>query len=259
MDNLSSKLVYKSQQLPSFVCCIVPFSYTTIESPPYSCIQNLNSLCAFILTLNQPHKLSTKPTAKMQFAILAASIIATASAAPSLIQTRQTIADGKPFGLVVLATGSPVHVSPVAAASNGLALKLAKQGAADCTANTAYFVLKEGALQLYTPEGITQELYTDRSGMGQGVLQYSTQPGGLLPGKNAETVGWAIDGSGDLTFDGSSFIACPSDPANTDAEWNLWVAAGVKNPGFSEGCVGVSARAMVGTEAQTCTYSYTKA
>lgn len=198
---------------------------------------------------------------KAQF-IAASSLIASAAAAPAL-QARQTnsttIPDNTPFGLISIRSGSDVHFSTFSASNGGLALNVADQGATcESETNTATFFLSNGSLFLYTPSNITQELYTDRSGMGQGVLQYSTQPGGYLPGRNSETTGWVVDSTGDLTFDGSSLIACPrSANTTTDSSWSLWVSAGVTNPGGYSNCLGIGARTVEATEPIACTYSYT--
>lgn len=197
----------------------------------------------------------------MKAQILAASsIIACAAAAPA-VQARQsnvTIADNTPFGLLALRSASAVHFASFSATEGGLVLKATDQGATcEAETETAQFYLSAGALYLYTPSNITQEIYTDRSGMGQGVLQYSTTPGGYLQPRNAETVGWALDSVGDLTFDGSSLLACPSSANNTEAPWSLWVSTGVSSPGGNTGCLGISSRASVATEPNRCTYTYT--
>lgn len=196
----------------------------------------------------------------MKFQILAAAFAASAAAAPSL-RTRQTnattIGDNEPFGLVALRSASPIHFSSFSAAQNGILLNLPSQNAT-CTSedpNYATFYLSGGALYLSTPSQVTQELYTDRSGMGQGVLQYATSPGGYQPGRNSETTGWQIDEAGNLNFKGASFIACPS---SIDEAWSVWVSAGVVNPGGSSGCLSFNARAIPGAASDnTCTYTYT--
>lgn len=193
----------------------------------------------------------------MKFITLA-SLLTSVAAAPAL-QTRQSnstaIPDNTPFGLVSIRSGSDLQYGAFSASQNGLAINLDSQGATcDRETNTATFYLSEGALFLLTPANITQQVYTDRSGMGQGVTQYSTKPGGYGPGRNAETVGWELDAVGDLTFDGAGIIACPR--ANTTT-YSVWVNAGVANPGFSSNCLGVVARAVPATDPIVCTYNYT--
>lgn len=197
----------------------------------------------------------------MKFQILAAaSMVASAAAAPALHtrQTNSTIADNTPFGLMALRSASAVHFAGFSAAKGGLAAGLDNQNATcETETNTATFYLSNGALFLYTPSNITQELYTDRSGMGQGVLQYSTSPGGYDATRNSETTGWAVDASGDLTFAGSSLLACTSNVNGTTGPWSIWVSTGVTNPGGYASCLGISARTVEVTEPNACTYSFT--
>lgn len=194
----------------------------------------------------------------MKFQVLtSAAMVASAAAAPSLVVRQNgTIPDGTPFNLVSVRSGSDLQYASFSAVQGGLALNVEEQGA-DCLngeQNYATFSLSQGELLLYTPDTVEQKLYTDRSGMGQGVLQYSTQPGGYLPGRNSETKGWTLDQYGDLTFDGASLLACPS---STEGAYSVWVDADVTAPGGQGGCVGIAARATVATELNACTYTYT--
>lgn len=192
----------------------------------------------------------------MKFITLA-SLLSSAAAAPALQyrQTNSTIPDNTPFGLVSIRSGSALQYGSFSAAQNGLAINLENQGATCASeTNTATFYLSKGALYLYTPTNVTQQIYTDRSGMGQGVVQYSTTPGGYQAGKNSETTGWELDTVGDLTFKGASLIACPRGNTTT---YSVWVDAGVTNPGYNSNCLGIVARAVASTEAVTCTYDYT--
>lgn len=192
----------------------------------------------------------------MKFITLA-SLLTSAAAAPALQQrqSNSTIPDNTPFGLISIRSGSDLQYSSFAAAQGGLAISLGDQGATcESDINTATFYLSQGALYLYTPSNVTQQVYTDRSGMGQGVVQYSTTPGGPQPGKNSETTGWELDTTGDLTFKGVDFIACPRGNSST---YSVWVSAGVVNPGGSSNCVGIVARAVPATNPISCTYTYT--
>ncbi|KAK7702570.1 hypothetical protein SLS64_009533 [Diaporthe eres] len=196
----------------------------------------------------------------MKFQVLsAAAIVASASAAPSLVARQNgTIPDGTPFNLVSIRSGSNLQYASFSAVQGGLALNAPEQGA-DCLKgeqNYATFSLSQGELLLYTPGTVEQKLYTDRSGMGQGVLQYSTQPGGYLPGRNSETKGWVLDQYNDLTFDGASLVACPSSVAGA---YSVWVSTGTATPGYNQNCTGIAARATVATEPNACTYTFTAA
>lgn len=196
----------------------------------------------------------------MKFQILSsAALIASAAAAPSLRvrQTNSTVPDGTPFTLVSIRSGSNLQYASFSAVRGGLALNAQEQGATCANGaeqNFATFVLNQGEMSLYTPANVTQKLYTDRSGMGQGVLQYSTQPGGYLPSRNSETKGWVVDQYGDLTFDGASLIACPSSIAGA---YSVWVGTGTATPGYNQNCTGIAARTFVATEPLACTYTFT--
>ncbi|KAI3393289.1 hypothetical protein diail_4471 [Diaporthe ilicicola] len=195
----------------------------------------------------------------MKFQVLsAATIVASAAAAPAL-HARQngTVPDGTPFNMLSIRSASDLQYASFTASKGGLSLNPTGEQGATCaggaTQDYATFVLNKGELSLYTPDNVTQKLYTDRSGMGQGVLQYTTQPGGDQPSRNSETKGWAVDAFGDITFDGASLIACP----NPDKSYSVWVSAGVSNPGGYSNCTGIAVRTSVSTEPIACTYSYT--
>lgn len=226
----------------------------------------LSTKTSSFLRINQPpsNKSYHTHTFKMKSQIIAASTLIAAAAAAPALQTRQSnsssIPDNTPFGLLSLRSGSAVHLTPFSARKGGLALGVpaGEQGATcETETNTANFYLSEGALYLYTPSNVTQELYVDRSGMGQGVLQYSTTPGGYGAVRNAETEGWAIDSTGDLTFDGAGLLACPGTANSTEGPWSLWVGTGVTNPGGNVGCLGISTRAIEAAAPNACTYTFT--
>lgn len=196
----------------------------------------------------------------MKFQVLAAAtLVASATAAPRMHarQSNGTVPDGTPFSLLSIRSGSDLQYATFSASQDGLALNAATQGATCQSGEQEYatFVLNQGELSLYTPANVTQTLYTDRSGMGQGVLQYSTQPGGYLPGRNSETKGWVVDQYGDLTFDGDSLIACP----RVDSSYSVWVSTGVASPGGNSNCTGIAVRTSVATEPNACTYTFTPA
>lgn len=86
--------------------------------------------------------------------------------------------------------------------------------------------------------------------IGQGKLGYVTGDEPL--GARWETKGWTFDEVNDLTFDGDGFLACPN---SIDGAWSIWIGTGVSNPGGYEGCLGLSARALVSTDPATCTYT----
>ncbi|MCI2435629.1 hypothetical protein KC274_14690, partial [Listeria monocytogenes] len=114
-------------------------------------------------------------------------------------------------------SGSPVQNAGWGAMHKGLFTGAQPQEGAECydgdAQNFATFVLNkpEGTLSLYTDGKPWQQLFVDRSGMGQGMMQYTT---GAEPApRNAERDGWAINDADHLTFGGSdNFLACPGGP-----------------------------------------------
>lgn len=93
-----------------------------------------------------------------------------------------------------------------------------------------------------------QQLYVDRSGMGQGVTGYTT---GAQPApKNGERKGFSISEKGYLVFDGMSPKACPS----FDGAYSLWFTD-LEKPAYQDGCLGVALRAIKADEPNSCTYS----
>ncbi|TQN66898.1 Cell wall protein phiA [Colletotrichum shisoi] len=162
------------------------------------------------------------------------------------------------FQLMALHSASLVHFRFQAARSS-IFLKLPSQNAtcddgkapvADAEAAT-FYLSDDGGLHLYGPSNTPQQLYADRSGMGQGKLGYTT---GARPApRNGDRTGWAVDQYGDLTFDGAGFLACPGSIENS---WSIWVSSGAANPGGYTGCLAVSARAVAVEEPSSCVYVF---
>ncbi|KAM0433313.1 hypothetical protein ACHAPT_004189 [Fusarium lateritium] len=175
--------------------------------------------------------------------LLAAGIV---SAAPQQSPTT-------PFEVLALRNGSPIHFSGLQASQGFFSLKKAKQGAS-CDAgpadNHAIFELIGDNLFLYDKPR-RQQLFTDRSGMGQGVLGYTTGAQGIP--RNAERSGWKVDKNGNLNFKGSGLIACPSSQKN--GPWSVWVSVGISQPGGNKGCVPFVARTIGNSKPTGCIYS----
>ncbi|KAI0456701.1 hypothetical protein F5B21DRAFT_466479 [Xylaria acuta] len=153
------------------------------------------------------------------------------------------IAPGDAFGIMALRSASPIHFAQVDAALNSIFLNLPSQNATcdgGAIANSATFSLSEdGGLYLYRRSGTPQQLFVDRSGMGQGKLGYTT---GAQPGpRNGERTKFTIDEYGDISFNGAGFLACPN---SIDGAWSVWVDAGFSNPGGNSDCLGFAARAV---------------
>ncbi|CEL03473.1 hypothetical protein ASPCAL04627 [Aspergillus calidoustus] len=153
------------------------------------------------------------------------------------------------FGLVAINSGGPAHYAGFNAARRGLFAGYSGQNA-DCDdgpdSGYATFYLKDGALFLYGPAN--QQIFVDRSGMGQGIVGY-TNDGETGP-RNGERTGWAINADNHLQFAGSDFLACPIDNG-----YRIWAAQGFQTPGGSENCVGVAARVEKISDPNSCTYS----
>ncbi|KAH7024958.1 uncharacterized protein B0I36DRAFT_332294 [Microdochium trichocladiopsis] len=174
----------------------------------------------------------------------------TSSAAPS--GPTGIPANGK-FGIMALRSASPIHFASTSAEGSHLYLNAPETGAV-CTGDnggSAVFYLKDGGLYLYTTDGApAQQMWVDRSGMGQGITGYST--GGQGVPRNGETTGFAIDSNNSLSFNGVGFLACPGAP---NGGWSIWVDAGISQPGGHEGCLGFSARAVEESSPFPCEYS----
>ncbi|KAI0839364.1 cell wall protein PhiA [Hypoxylon sp. FL0890] len=156
------------------------------------------------------------------------------------------------FSLMALRSASVIHFANFEAAKSSLFLNLPSQNAS-CDAGTAdyaTFYLQDGGLYLYAASATPQQLYVDRSGMGQGKLGYTT--GAQPPPRNGERESFELDENNDLTFNGAGFLACPN---SVDNAWSVWVSAGVDQPGGNEGCLGISVRAVEIAEPNGCLYT----
>ncbi|KAJ4127141.1 hypothetical protein NW768_008768 [Fusarium equiseti] len=157
------------------------------------------------------------------------------------------------FKGTVLRSASPIHHQPVQASMNGFAVKMKDQGAScdrGAKENEATFTLnkKTGELLLYSRSNPRQQVWVDRSGMGQGLMGYRT---GAQPLCNrCEQDKWAINKDGLLQYDGTDYRACPQE----DGSYTLWVS-NVYNPGGNKNCVGASIVTSKIDEPVGCLYS----
>ncbi|GJC81691.1 cell wall protein phiA [Colletotrichum liriopes] len=159
------------------------------------------------------------------------------------------------FQLMALRSASPVHFSRFQAAKSSVFLQLPSQNATcdDREADDAatFYLSEDGGLYLYAASATPQQLYADRSGMGQGKLGYTT---GAQPApRNGERTGFTIDQYGDLTLEGAGFLACPN---SIEGSWSVWVSSGIANPAGNTDCLGVSVRAVEVAEPNSCTYTF---
>ncbi|KAI0869893.1 hypothetical protein GGS24DRAFT_136696 [Hypoxylon argillaceum] len=195
----------------------------------------------------------------LSLALFAGAAMASPCPATTSPTTSSTaIVAGDKFGLLALRSASPIHFAQFGAALSSIFLDLPAQnatcddGSKPTTANYATFTLSEdGGLYLYAASATPQQLFVDRSGMGQGKLGYTT---GAQPApKNGERTAFTIDEAGDLSFNGAGFIACPN---SIDGAWSVWVDAGVAEPAGNSGCLGLSARATkIADAANSCLYT----
>ncbi|KAL2755435.1 hypothetical protein ACRALDRAFT_1064444 [Sodiomyces alcalophilus JCM 7366] len=193
----------------------------------------------------------------MHFKTIAALFAAAASASPV---RRSTCTEDTgntnfgPFGIMALRSASPIHFAQAGAAQNGLYLNLPEQNAT-CTGDGpsppgAIFTLVDGKLYLYAEPEPYQQIFVDRSGMGQGILGYITGDQGTP--RYAELEGWELDANDNLSFKGAGLIACPN---SLDGAWKIWASVGINKPAGQEGCLGFSPRAIELTEPKSCEYT----
>ncbi|KAK4119724.1 hypothetical protein N657DRAFT_649874 [Parathielavia appendiculata] len=185
--------------------------------------------------------------------VLLSALAAVASAAPT---GGSCPAPTRKFGIMSLRSASPIHFAKVGASQNKLALnlpnnKLDAQCADGNARPDAIFEIKDGELYLYGEGDKVQQILVDRSGMGQGNLQYFNK-GATAPGGNLELKGWAVDANDNLTFNNNALLACPS---TSDSSWYVWVNVGIEKPANQEGCVGFTARTVTNANPVKCTYS----
>ncbi|EME81988.1 uncharacterized protein MYCFIDRAFT_211515 [Pseudocercospora fijiensis CIRAD86] len=157
--------------------------------------------------------------------------------------------DGDKFGLIVVKPGSPIHHQGITASHGSLLVGGKQDATCDTKSDFATFFINNGEAYLYSPSS-TQQLWVDRSGMGQGISGYTT--GTQEAPKNAERKSFKVDKDGHLTFEGVTPKACPG--KDNDAGWSLWFSSADK-PGFNEGCIGVALKALKEDNPVSCSYT----
>lgn len=193
-------------------------------------------------------------TANMQIKtlLLAPLVAAGVSAAPKKAAPQNEIFQG-----LSLRSASDIHFTYLQAAQEHFSLKLKDQKAScdrNVKENQATLHLFEEQLFLYKTDNPPQQVYVDRSGMGQGIMGYTT--GAQPKPKNGELKGWSIGKDGNLKFDGASFIACPNNPKKpATSSWSVWVSAGVNQPGGGSGCLPFDIKAVEIKKPVGCYYS----
>lgn len=182
-------------------------------------------------------------------AFIAASLAAVSFAAPAC-QAQPVDNPYQKFTLVAINSGTDVQYADVSAGLGKLWLKRTPQGAVcDKPSERAFLDIVDGAGFLYSrpvPQG--QQLWVDRSGMGQGNLGFTT--GGQAIPRNGERTGFGISG-GHFQFDGKDFIACPS----VNGTYGLYVDVGIENPAGNKDCLPVALRVTNETDPIACYYT----
>ncbi|EAS34641.1 cell wall protein PhiA [Coccidioides immitis RS] len=181
--------------------------------------------------------------------VLAALGAAAASAHP----TNTCPGPKREFGVIAIHSGEPVHLSGFNAAQSSIFAGLPNQNA-QCERpdeRFATFYLENGALYLYTPSSAEpQQMFVDRSGMGQGKIGYLTGDTSNPPPR-FELTGWSINGHNHLQFAGKDLVACPG---SIDNSYSIW-ASGFATPGHNENCIGIAARVQYTDSPNACVYT----
>jgi hypothetical protein len=204
----------------------------------------------------------------------AASMAMLASAAPACAApvAAAAAADRSPFGpkptgndvfrLKTVRSGSAIQYADVQAKNGGFVIGSPSQNSSCAVGGTqtilpdvnyASFSIdtSDGGLYLYT-DNPPHQAFVDRSGMGQGVIGYTT---GVQPiGKNQQRGPWKITDENNLMWgpDGDvGFQACPD---ALGGGYSLWLAGAV-NPGGNKDCVGVNVKAIKEDQPIKCLYT----
>ncbi|EME86621.1 uncharacterized protein MYCFIDRAFT_210559 [Pseudocercospora fijiensis CIRAD86] len=119
------------------------------------------------------------------------------------------------------------------------------------TQDVATFVLySDGTLFLYKLSNPPQQLWVDNGGNGGGVTGYTS--GSEPLSKSASRSKFALDGDGNLTFEGTGAKACPTKDADT---YTVWFTSSAK-PGNQDGCVDIKLKAYKAPARVACEYSH---
>lgn len=192
---------------------------------------------------------------KFTTAAIASTVAAVAAASPIAAAAQATTFG--PSKLVADAPGTDFDGLPLQASQGGLVIGAENQGASCGQEPQDYAVFQLNAdseLSLYTANPI-QVFYADASGMGQGILRYTT--GAQQPTRYGERKGFALTEEDGLiwTYPGSTFTngfqACG--PAS-GAKYSVWLD-GVTNPAGYTDCKKFKVRAEPVTDAIKCQYS----
>lgn len=173
------------------------------------------------------------------------SILSLAAAFGAVAAQDNTV--GNTYQLRVYKKGADFHHSLVSAWKGGFTVDGQPQ-TADCARPQEYatFVIRDREAYMYTGRNSEnpQQLFTDRSGMGRGILGYLSGPHGIP--ENWQTGPWDLnEKTGVLSFEGANFWACPR------GDWpgyKLWLGQ------FEPDCVKVKVKAEKVKKPVKCSY-----
>jgi hypothetical protein len=190
---------------------------------------------------------------KFTTAAIAASAAALVSAAP--VDPVPEIKTGDVFRIMSLRSASPIHFGEMQAANSSFLINAPKQGAG-CSedVNYASFRLTDDGELILNTENPPQVAFVDRSGMGQGVFQYTTGVQGAP--RNSERTGFTLNEANDLIFKDQTdqeigFQACPN---ALNGGYSVWLDI-TTNPGGNSDCLPFSARALKEDKPVSCMYT----
>ncbi|CAG5146022.1 uncharacterized protein ALTATR162_LOCUS1811 [Alternaria atra] len=184
-----------------------------------------------------------------------AAVVAAAAGLATALPADAKIKDGDVFTIQTIRSGSDLQYNTWKAVQNSLVINAGEQNAA-CGPephNYASFQLNNGTLYLYTANP-PQQLFVDRSGMGQGVIQYTTGAQGMA--RNGERRTFAVNDDGNLVFRDQTgqeigFQACKP---SLDGGYSVWLDI-VTNPAGADECLGFTARAIKEENPVKCLYT----
>lgn len=193
---------------------------------------------------------------KFVTAAIAASAAALVSASPcGKAPTDTEIKAGDVFRIMTIRSGSDIQYGQLQAANGGFLINAPKQNAS-CSedVNYASFRLTDAGELFLNTENPPQQAFVDRSGMGQGVFQYTT--GAQGGSRNSERTGFTLDANSNLIFKDQTnqeigFQACPN---AAPGGYSVWLDI-TQNPGGNSNCVGFVARALKEDNPVSCMYT----
>ncbi|KAF1928990.1 uncharacterized protein M421DRAFT_420221 [Didymella exigua CBS 183.55] len=191
---------------------------------------------------------------KFTTAAIAASAAALVSASPCGKAPSDTeIKTGDVFSIITIRSGSDIQYGSLQAANGAFYVNTPKQNAT-CSedSNFASFRLTDAGELFLNTENTPQQAFVDRSGMGQGVFQYTTGTAGASA--NSERTGFALDENNNLVFKAQTDIGFQACPNAAQGGYSVWLDD-TQNPGGNSNCLGFIARTLKSPKPVTCTYT----